>query len=437
MGLLNQIAVNSFYRFVFIILQFLVTIFLSRLIGPDGLGIYSLILANVNIILIFSSLGIPAGITFHSAKKDLSDKALARIAIISAVIQFIVIAVAEYIFWLITGRFMIWPTTEPLLGGLGLIFFLSILVTERFAAFYNGKHKLKLFSVQQVIFSILMVLPLIYWLIMPARPVPYKVISFIIILSVLQMFSVAIVYSRLFSHSYALYVDPPGNTTAFFNYSMMAWLANSIQFLVYRIDFWILHYFQGSMELGLYALAVRIGQTFWIVPGLLSTIILPYMTSTAFNRNVLERMIRLTNSINILVAATIFLISYMAIPAIFGKAFTGSILPLMIMIPGILFVSMHTMIATYFAAKNKINHNLVTSLIALVLITLLDFLLIPTMGKTGAAIACTVAYSVSSVYALWLYSRMESYSPLRLLAERADRIWLERKVRDFFTTLKA
>jgi O-antigen/teichoic acid export membrane protein len=105
MGILNQIVVNSLYRFIFILFQLLVTIFVSRLIGPDGLGVYSLLLANANVILIFTSLGIPSGIIFHEAKKDLTRNSLWRIAFISALAQFILIGHSRIYSLAVAGKF--------------------------------------------------------------------------------------------------------------------------------------------------------------------------------------------------------------------------------------------------------------------------------------------------------------------------------------------
>ena len=425
MGLLNQIAVNSLYRFIFLILQFLITIFISRLIGPEGLGTYSLILANANVLLVFSSLGIPAGITFHSAKKDISPGLLFRIAFVSAAIQLALILIIEGVHWLITKKFLIWPVSSPVAGILGIIFFLSLLITERYAALYNGNKQLQYFNLQLVIFSAMTLFPLIYWNLYHPGTSEFNVIAMIIILALLQVVLLGIIFQRLgIQHPATEAIDQSPNSR-FFSYSMLAWVANSIQFLVYRIDFWILHYFHGETELGLYALAVRIGQTFWILPGLLATVILPHLTSVNFDRSILERIIRITNTVNLVLALLLAIISRFFIPWIFGESFSGAVLPFIILLPGVLFVSMHTLLAAYFAGKNKVSYNLQASIFSLVLITILDFLLIPSMGKTGAALASTIAYTAGCAYAMIVYFKMENYPMYRLLMKRQDIQWLQ------------
>ena len=425
MGLLNQIAVNTLYRFLFLVLQFLITIFISRLIGPEGLGTYSLIHANANVLLVFSSLGIPAGITFHSAKRDMPPGLLIRIAFVSAVLQLALILVIEAVHWMLTGKFLIWPVTDTIAGVFGIVFFLSLLLTERYAALYNGNKQLQFFHLQLSLFSLLTLALLVYWNLYQPRTSDFSVIVMIISISLLQVFSLAIIFKRLQTRIPAEVITESHHHTRFFSYSMLAWLSNSIQFLVYRIDFWIMHYFRGDTELGMYALAVRIGQTFWILPVLLATVMLPHLTSVHFDRAILDRMIRITNTVNLLLAMLTALLSRFFIPWVFGEAFSGAVFPLMILLPGVLFVSMHTFLAAYFGGKNKVSYNLQSSLFSLVIITILDFLLIPSMGKTGAALASTIAYTAGCGYAMYLYFKMEKYPVFRLLIQKQDIQWIQ------------
>ena len=424
MGLLNQIAVNSLYRFAFILLQFLVTILVSRLVGPEGLGTYSLILANANILLIFTSAGVSSGILFHAAKKDIRPKSLFKIAILSALLQLALIAIMEYIHLQITGSYWIWPNTDQLAGIAGILFFFSLVMTDRYYALYNGNNIFKRYNLQLAVFSFITIILLGYLILQPFRPSLNQVIRLIIAVNVLQMISLAIFFQVGQPAKTDLHRESSGNAK-FFTYSMMAYLANSIQFLVFRIDFWILNYFRGEAELGLYALAVKISQTLWIIPALLATIILPHITAVSFDKEVLEKLMRVMNTFNLLAALMMGFLSFIFIPFVFGESFSGSILPLLILIPGIFFVALHTLLAAYFAGKNRVGNNLKTALFSLIIIVILDFLLIPGMGRCGAALASSIAYSLSGIYALKLYADEEKYPMLAILAGRSDLVWLK------------
>lgn len=428
MRLLNQIAFNSLYRILFLLFQFIITIFISRLVGPEGLGTYSLVLTNANILLVFSSLGIPAGLTYHSAKKDFTERALFRIALVSAAIQFFVIVLLEAGHWFFTGKFLIWPSMEPVVGMAGLLFFLSHLTIERFSALYNGRKQLHLFNLQLAAFALLAMVPFFFWMFNDAHPDVFNVIVVLIAAGILQAISMGWFYSHMNTIDEGISDTPVTGHTRFFTYSMLSWMANCIQFLVYRIDFWILYYFHNNTELGLYSLAVRFSQTFWIIPGLMAIVILPHMTSLQFDRSILERAIRLTNTVNLIGAVVIAGIAWKIIPFVFGTEFSDSAFTLILLLPGTLFVSLHTFLSAYFAAQNKVRYNLQASILTLVIITVLDIILIPQMGRTGAAVASSIAYTTGALYAMVLYVKMENYPIYRLLALKEDIIWLQNSI---------
>ncbi|MEI9946543.1 MAG: polysaccharide biosynthesis C-terminal domain-containing protein [Chitinophagaceae bacterium] len=57
-----------------------------------------------------------------------------------------------------------------------------------------------------------------------------------------------------------------------------------------------------------------------------------------------------------------------------------------------------------FCRKGRLYVNLAGSVICLFLVLLLDFWLIPGYGIKGAAIASSIAYTVSAIYQVWKFS---------------------------------
>ena len=57
-------------------------------------------------------------------------------------------------------------------------------------------------------------------------------------------------------------------------YSLPLALGNSIQFLNYRLDLFVLNRFHGLYTVGVYTLAVSLAQLLWLVPANLATLIL-------------------------------------------------------------------------------------------------------------------------------------------------------------------
>ncbi len=63
--------------------------------------------------------------------------------------------------------------------------------------------------------------------------------------------------------------------SVFFSYSFIVFITNVIQIFAYRVDYWIVDYYHGESELGVYALATKLAQVLWVLPGVFAGIIFP------------------------------------------------------------------------------------------------------------------------------------------------------------------
>lgn len=431
MGLGKQITVNAVYRILFLFVQLLNTILISRLTGPAGFGLYSLIIINANVFLIFTSMGIPSGIVYHSSLRDITTSTLLRIIWKSTLLQFILVLLIEFIHFALKGRFMIWPGTAPWMGGAGLLFFVAIVINEKYYALYNGNGKLTLYNKITVFFSALLcsILMVLFYL-RVEDPVSQTIVVFIGV-QVIQIITLAWVFHQGKNGT----VQPEqmaDRKKDLFNYSFFAFIANALHFLVTRVDFWILDYFKGEEALGIYALGVRIVQLFLILPTLLAGIILPSITSEEFHTEALEKILRILNSVNLLIIAFMFVTSTWLIPLIFGASFSASTIPLILLLPGMLFLSVQTLLASYFAGKGQLQVNVISTIFSLAAALTLDFILIPRWGAAGAAVASTVSYTIGCIFVYLRYCRIAGYPWKNLIINRDDVAWIIRTAKGYF-----
>jgi O-antigen/teichoic acid export membrane protein len=426
MGLLQQVTINGVYRIGFLVFQLLNTVLISRLTGPAGFGIYSLVIVNANLLLVFSSLGIPAGILYHASAKDLSLSRMEKIIWVSTMIQLALALVLETLYHGISGTFWIWPSTGSLAGIFGIVFFLSIVITEKYYALYNGFHRFPLYNLIILIFAVLLFIVLIVQTqSVPATSAVNSIIITYIVVQVLQtIFLVAIFHRKKIGR--LTIADSAGVQRKFFTYSFYAFLANALYFLVTRVDFWILNYFKGESELGLYALSSRIGQMFLVLPTLFAGVVLPSITAKKIGADKLESMFRILNSLNLLFMFALALIASWLLIFMFGEEFRGSVMPLVLLLPGIFFLSAQTLLAAYFAAVGAPSVNLYSTILSLAIVLVLDFLLIPMHGATGAAAASTIAYFAGCLYTYRMYIAKEKYPWSQLLMNSTDREYMNR-----------
>ncbi len=61
--------------------------------------------------------------------------------------------------------------------------------------------------------------------------------------------------------------------------SSIVMITNVIQLTAYRLDFWLLKYFYGNYEVGIYAQANKFANLIWIVPNILAQLLITRFAS--------------------------------------------------------------------------------------------------------------------------------------------------------------
>ncbi|MCF8340340.1 MAG: oligosaccharide flippase family protein [Chitinophagaceae bacterium] len=428
MAFVRQVSINSIYKGVYLLLQFIFTILISKLSGPEGLGIFTLVTVNANLSSIFTSLGISSGIGFQASKNDISTKALLKLTWLSSSIQLMLILVIEIIVFLISGKFLIWNSSLYLFGFAGIILFLTISISEKYFALYNGYFQLNKYNLIVTAITGLIVLICSIWLFI-LKKVPIE--------SILIVFVFANVVQVILLHFFLSYQKKQHNNDNIswkrdlFSYSTIAFFSNCLYFIALRVDYWIIGLFNSKEQLGYYALAVRLSQLIWILPTLLAALIMPKVGKIDFKNQNIERLIRLIFSFNVFGALLLAFSSFYLIPLIFGKEFTRSILPFCLILPGIVLLSLQIILSAYFSGKGEIKTNLITSIVLLIVIILLDLLLIPRFGIIGASIASSFAYSISGLFTYFLYCRSVNYSFRKIIIDTSDLKWIKSKILSF------
>ena len=428
MAFVRQVSINSIYKGVYLLLQFIFTILISKLSGPEGLGIFTLVTVNANLSSIFTSLGISSGIGFQASKNDISTKALLKLTWLSSSIQLMLILVIEIIVFLISGKFLIWNSSWYLFGFAGIILFLTISISEKYFALYNGYFQLNKYNLIVTAITGLIVLICSIWLFI-LKKVPIE--------SILIVFVFANIVQVILLHFFLSYQKKQHNNDNIswkrdlFSYSTIAFFSNCLYFIALRVDYWIIGLFNSKEQLGYYALAVRLSQLIWILPTLLAALIIPKVGKIDFKNQNIERLIRLVFSFNLFGGLILAFSSFYLIPLIFGKEFTRSILPFCLILPGIVLLSLQIILSAYFSGKGEIKTNLITSIVLLIVIILLDLLLIPRFGIIGASIASSFAYSISGLFTYYLYCRSVNYSFRKIIIDTSDLKWIKSKILSF------
>ncbi len=212
---------------------------------------------------------------------------------------------------------------------------------------------------------------------------------------------------------------------------LKAYLANILQFLSYRVDYWIVGFFAGFRTLGLYSLASSLAQVFWLLPKSAATVLLPVFASGERRDMESQALVgRLILCIGAAVAAAAAWLSSWWIPLLFGKDFGEASRAFTILLIGGVPYTLSIVLASGLAARGLQGENTRASGWGFAATVFLDLLLIPRFGMMGAAVASSLSYLVTTGYVLWRFSRAFDIPVSRLLViQPGDRMLVWRALR--------
>lgn len=404
----NILANSSIYRVLNIAATFILTILLSRLMGTAGYGLFTLIVVNITIYSLISGFGCESGITYHGALgKIKSGKLLSiifSILFFQIVLLFVINAIHLRVYnqnWFNVAR--IWPV---------FFMFLSVSVTDKYNAMFYGHHLYALSN--KVVFLLnLVCIGIFATLFFTRSNQDFELyLQTYAVINLLQSLALVVIFHRTRKEPLGLSVPHMEEWKLFFSYSLVTVVTNFIQFLAYRIDYWIIDYMYDDNKLGIYSVAVRLVQMFWILPLLFGGILFPGTAGKLkeFSLQKMLSLLRVMNTLNFIAAIISFFVFAWAIPFFFGKAYTDGILPFQLLLPGIILFCDTTILGAYFAGHNRLKINLVGSTICFFIILLFDILLIPSYGIAGAAMASTIGYGISGLYSTYRFIKLTHVS---------------------------
>ncbi len=192
-----------------------------------------------------------------------------------------------------------------------------------------------------------------------------------------------------------------------FRYSLAALLANGLYFLVNRADYWFVQYYCSATDLGNYIQAAKLGQMLLIVPSILGSTLFPIFSSGERTGNIpgLTSVMRLLLWINILICIAIIGLGWYFFPLIFGPTFKSLYVLFVLLIPGILAFTLNYPLAAWFSAGNRIVINIRGSILALVIITAGDLLILPRFGVMFAPVISSAGYICFYCYSVFTYRK--------------------------------
>lgn len=194
------------------------------------------------------------------------------------------------------------------------------------------------------------------------------------------------------------------------------------QKLLLRIDFIFVSSFLGTEALGYYAMATAAAELLLVLPNALTIPLFSFlMRRSSVDKNAVTPIVlRVLTFVMIVFAVFFALTGKLLIAILFGNAYLPAYEPLLLLLPGVVFLSYCSLIRLDLLGSNMPGTVSIISGTAVAVNLLLNVALINSMGINGVAIASTLSYGIAALGLYRVHSKHTGLSAKETLLIRRN-----------------
>lgn len=180
------------------------------------------------------------------------------------------------------------------------------------------------------------------------------------------------------------------------------WMATVI---IYRVDLLIVNHFRGASEAGVYAVASQAALMLMLLPTVISQLLFSRVAATQDKGGALTCLVARHTAFILFIACLLSVPGSLILPVLYGAAFNDVPLQLWILLPGIYFIGLQSVLVQYFVGMGLPRLVPTMWIMTLVINITLNLMFVPVFGARGAAVISTISYTLIFV-AVFLYFRI-------------------------------
>ena len=182
--------------------------------------------------------------------------------------------------------------------------------------------------------------------------------------------------------------------------------------LLFRADLFVVKYFRGVREAGVYAVASQVALMLMLLPGVVSTLLFPRVSEAQDSSGALAARVTRHTAFVMLLVGALAVPAVFALPLLYGAGFADAVRQALLLLPGVILVSVGGVLAQHFSGTGLPVALPLIWVSALLFNVAVNLSVVPVYGARGAAVSSSVSYAL--VFALIaLYFRARTGTPLR------------------------
>lgn len=164
--------------------------------------------------------------------------------------------------------------------------------------------------------------------------------------------------------------------------------------IIFRADVLIVNQFRGTAEAGVYAVASQFSFLLLMLPAVIATLLFPRVAASGDETGEFAVQVTRHTTLVMLVMCLAAGVFAFVLPLIYGADFKDATVQLLILLPGIFFMGLESVLVQHFTGTGLPATIPVFWVITVAFNIGLNLLLIPTFGARGAAVTSTLSYAL-------------------------------------------
>jgi len=406
------------------------SVIVARMLGPEGKGTITFIIAMASFLHTFGHLGIGSAITYRVSRGLTPAPVAAGYAVmlslglgLACFGGALVVILPRYTNWTDAAVVVIGLTLTPLL-------FLENYLGRTLSGLLKI-HQKNLVAVVKHVLKIVFLGLLVWWL---GKGVGGAMGAYVLALAG----AVAMLFFFTWRHAGFAFRFDRAFLKGAVGYGILAYLLLFSNQMVYKVDIFFVKGFLGDTQLGFYSVAATLAGLLMMLPMAIGNVLFPVSASDASGgQRRLLRLCRLHIGFSCFGGPLLGILVPPLVYLAYGPSFFPAIWPFYALLPGVLLDPIGRYLTIYQAAQGHQRIPLAFSIAALALDVALVVLLVPRSawygGIVGAGIASSLAYGMKAMALALHFSRAKgipmrsmlvpNVSDWQVLGSLAARVW--------------
>jgi O-antigen/teichoic acid export membrane protein len=187
---------------------------------------------------------------------------------------------------------------------------------------------------------------------------------------------------------------------------------------------YLLAFFLAPEQVAYYAIATALAEVAWYLPDTVGVVLFPRLSRMPHEEihTITARVCRSTVGLTLIMVVVLGGVSWFFVPFAYGEAYAASVVPLLILLPGIVVMGIYKVLTRNYSSRDRQQVSIAAAFTALALNIGLNLVLIPLWGVPGAAVASTMGYIAAGVIMLFAFRRDSGLALSEVLLPRISEL---------------